>query len=193
MKTTTLQPKVRLQGLKPVRSRRKLLVVKAPVVKSLRILCISQVGSTFKVETRPTWTAKRGVLSESTGTDLEGSTKLTYSKPGDYTVTLTLENTLGADTKSYPVFKVGDVDGVEESMAGELRTYTVEGILFVEFAEDGDYQVGVYNASGMLVAQKDAAVVAGQNMSISLGAKGVYVVKVMKEGKVVRTVKVLNR
>lgn len=150
-------------------------------------------GSTFKVETRPTWTAKRGVLSESTGTDLEGSTKLTYSKPGDYTVTLTLENTLGADTKSYPVFKVGDVDGVEESMAGELRTYTVEGILFVEFAEDGDYQVGVYNASGMLVAQKDAAVVAGQNMSISLGAKGVYVVKVMKEGKVVRTVKVLNR
>ena len=44
-----------------------------------------------------------------------------------------------------------------------------------------------------VVAQKDAAVVAGQNMSISLGAKGVYVVKVMKEGKVVRTVKVLNR
>ena len=154
---------------------------------------VANAGSTFKVETRPTWTAKRGVLSESTGTDLEGSTKLTYSKPGDYTVTLTLENTLGADTKSYPVFKVGDVDGVEESMAGELRTYTVEGILFVEFAEDGDYQVGVYNASGMLVAQKDAAVVAGQNMSISLGAKGVYVVKVMKEGKVVRTVKVLNR
>ena len=111
----------------------------------------------------------------------------------NYTVTLTLENTLGADTKSYPVFKVGDVDGVEESMAGELRTYTVEGILFVEFAEDGDYQVGVYNASGMLVAQKDAAVVAGQNMSIPLGAKGVYVVKVMKKGKVVRTVKVLNR
>lgn len=30
-------------------------------------------------------------------------------------------------------------------------------------------------------------------MSITLGAKGVYVVKVMKEGKVVRTVKVLNR
>lgn len=150
-------------------------------------------GSTFKVETRPTWTAKRGVLSESTGTDLEGSTKLTYSKPGDYTVTLTLENTLGADTKSYPVFKVGDVDGVEESMAGELRTYTVEGVLFVEFEEDGDYQVGVYNASGVLVAQKEAAVAAGQHMSLSLGAKGVYVVKVMKEGKVVRTVKVLNR
>ncbi len=78
-------------------------------------------------------------------------------------------------------------------MAGELRTYTVEGVLFVEFEEDGDYQVGVYNASGVLVAQKEAAVAAGQHMSLSLGAKGVYVVKVMKEGKVVRTVKVLNR
>ena len=78
-------------------------------------------------------------------------------------------------------------------MAGELRTYTVEGVLFVEFEEDGDYQVGVYNASGVLVAQKEAAVAAGQHMSRSLGAKGVYVVKVMKEGKVVRTVKVLNR
>ena len=155
--------------------------------------CPFIAGSTFQVETTPTWTAKRGVLSESTGTDLEGSTKLTYKKAGDYTVTLKLENPLGSDTKTYPVFKVGDVDGVEENVAGELRTYTVEDILFVEFAEDGNYQVGVYNASGVLVAQKEAAVAAGQNMSISLGAKGVYVVKVMKEGKVVRTVKVLNR
>lgn len=155
--------------------------------------CPFIAGTTFKVETLPTWTAKRGVLSESSGTDLEGSTKLTYSKPGDYTVTLKLENSLGSDTKSYPVFKVGDVDGVEESVAGELRTYTVEDILFVEFAADGNYQVGVYNVSGMLVAQEEATVTAGQNMSISLGAKGVYVVKVMKEGKVVRAVKVLNR
>ena len=155
--------------------------------------CPFIAGTTFKVETTPTWTAKRGELSESTGTDLEGSTKLTYKNAGDYTVTLKLENPLGSDTKTYPVFKVGDVDGVEENVAGELRTYTVEDILFVEFAEDGNYQVGVYNASGVLVAQKEAAVAAGQNMSISLGAKGVYVVKVMKEGKVVRTVKVLNR
>ncbi len=74
----------------------------------------------------------------------------------------------------------------------KMRTYTVEGILFVRISR-GRRLPGGANASGMLVAQKDAAVVAGQNMSISLGAKGVYVVKVMKEGKVVRTVKVLNR
>lgn len=106
---------------------------------------------------------------------------------------MTLENTLGSDTKSYPVFLVDQKDAVEDGVADEMRTYTVEDLLFVEFAEAGAYQVGVYNVSGMLVAQEEATVAAGQHMSITLGAKGVYVVKVMKEGKVVRTVKVLNR
>lgn len=155
--------------------------------------CPFIAGTTFKVETLPTWTAKRGVLSESSGTDTEGSTKLTYSKPGDYTVTLKLENSLGSDTKTYPVFTIDEEDGVETGAMGEMRTYTVEDVLFVEFAEEGTYQVGVYNISGMLVAQEEADVVAGQHMSITLGSKGVYVVKVMKEGKVVRAVKVMNR
>lgn len=155
--------------------------------------CPFIAGTAFQVETLPTWTAKRGELTESTGTDTEGSTKLSYSKAGDYTVTLTLENTLGSDTKTYPVFKVSGGDGVADEVMGDMRTYTVDGVLFVEFAEEGTYQVAVYNVSGMLVAEKEAAVAAGQNMSITLGAKDVYVVKVMKEGKVVRAIKVLNR
>ncbi|HIY48362.1 MAG TPA: T9SS type A sorting domain-containing protein [Candidatus Barnesiella excrementavium] len=150
-------------------------------------------GEGFQVETRPTWSTKRGVFTESTGTDLEGSTKLSYTKAGDYTVTLKLENSLGSDTRTYPVFKVDLSSGVEDETAAEMRTYTVDDVLFVEFVEDGDYQVSVYNVSGMLVAQDEATVAAGQQMRISLGAKGVYVVKVMKEGKVVRSVKVLNR
>ena len=106
---------------------------------------------------------------------------------------LTLENTLGSDTKTYPVFKVSGGDGGADEVMGDMRTYTVDGVLFVEFAEEGTYQVDVYNVPGMLVAEKEAAVAAGQNMSITLGAKDVYVVKVMKEGKVVRAIKVLNR
>lgn len=155
--------------------------------------CPFIAGTAFQVETLPTWSTKRGVFTESTGTDTEGSTKLTYSKGGDYTVTLKLENSLGSDTKAYPVFKVNTGDGVADEVMGDMRTYTVDGVLFVEFAEEGTYQVDVYNVSGMLVAEKEAAVAAGQNMSITLGAKDVYVVKVMKEGKVVRAIKVLNR
>ncbi len=155
--------------------------------------CPFIAGTAFQVETLPTWSTKRGVFTESTGTDTEGSTKLSYSKGGDYTVTLKLENSLGSDMKTYPVFKVDGGDGVADEVMGDMRTYTVDGVLFVEFAEEGTYQVAVYNVSGMLVAEKEAAVAAGQNMSITLGAKDVYVVKVMKEGKVVRAIKVLNR
>ena len=155
--------------------------------------CPFIAGTAFKVETRPTWSTKRGVFTESIGTDTEGSTKLSYNSAGDYTVTLKLENSLGSDTRTYPVFKVDLSSGVEDESAAEMSTYTVDDVLFVEFVEDGDYQVSVYNVSGMLVAQDEATVAAGQQMRISLGAKGVYVVKVMKEGKVVRSVKVLNR
>lgn len=150
-------------------------------------------GSSFKVETLPTWSAKRGVLTESTGNDLEGSTKLTYSKEGDYTVTLKLENSLGSDSKTYPVLKVGDGSGIGEDAMGEMNTYAVEDVLFIDFAEDGTYQVAVYNISGILEAQQEATVAAGQKMTITLGSKGVYVVKVMKDGKELRAVKVMNR
>lgn len=150
-------------------------------------------GSAYKIETLPTWTAKRAVISEATGTATAGAAKLSYAKVGDHTVTLTLENTLGSDSKTYPVFAVGPLTGIEDmDAAGELRTYTIEDVLFVKFAEDGNYQVAVYNVSGMLVAQKAEAIYAGQNMRITLGANGIYLVKVMKDGKEVRTIKVLK-
>lgn len=77
--------------------------------------------------------------------------------------------------------------------AGELRTYTVEDLLFVEFAEDGNYQVSVYTVSGVLAAQKAETLHAGQNMSITIGTSGIYLVKVMKDGKEVRTIKILKK
>ena len=73
-----------------------------------------------------------------------------------------------------------------------MHTYTVDDVLFVEFAEDGNYQVAVYNVSGMLVTQKAEAIYAGQNMRITLGTNGIYLIKVIKEGKEVRTIKVLK-
>ena len=149
-------------------------------------------GSAYKIETLPTWKTKRAIISDATGNDIVGSAKLTYAEKGDYTVTLTLENTLGLDSKDYPVFSVIDPTGIEEKEAGELHTYTVDDVLFVEFAEDGNYQVAVYNVSGMLVTQKAEAIYAGQNMRITLGTNGIYLIKVMKEGKEVRTIKVLK-
>lgn len=151
-------------------------------------------GTTYKIETLPTWTAKRAVISESTGNDTEGSAKLSYVKPADRTVTLTLANTLGSDSKDYPVFSIYDPTGIEDqSSEVEMRTYTVEDVLFVEFTEGGNYQLAVYNVSGMLVGQKAGTISAGENMRVTLGTKGVYLIKVMKDGKEARTIKVLNK
>lgn len=151
-------------------------------------------GSAYKIETLPTWTAKRAVISEATGNDIAGNAKLSYEKASDRTVTLTLANDLGSDSKDYPVFSIYDATGVESMDAtDELRTYTVEDILFVEFAEDGNYQVSVYTVSGMLAAQKAEALYAGQNMRITLGTNGIYLVKVIKDGKEIRTIKVLKK
>ena len=44
-----------------------------------------------------------------------------------------------------------------------------------------------------MVAGKNAAIEAGQNVQVALGAKGTYVLVVEKDGKVVRSVKLLNK
>ncbi len=150
-------------------------------------------GEAYRIVTVPTWTAKRGVIADAQGTDKEGSATVSYTKAGDYTVTLTLENTLGYDQKNYPVFSVTPSTGIGDVNAEDLNIYTVDESLFVEFAEAGNYQVDVYNVAGAKVAEKAATVSVGQNMLITLGAKGVYVVNVQKDGKPVRAIKVLRK
>ena len=156
-------------------------------------------GTAFDVVTSPSWTARKGILSEGKGTGESGSVKLRYNDNrvgGDYTVTLTLANALGQDEKDYPVFRVtqkGDaIDGIGADGEG-VEAYTVGDGLFVKFAEDGDYTVEVYNANGMLMAQKSQNMAAGQNMNIRLGAQGVYIVRVLRGGELARTIKVIRK
>ncbi len=156
-------------------------------------------GSAYEVVTSPSWTARKGVLTEAKGNANEGSVKLTYGDNrtgGDYTVTLTLANALGQDQKDYPVFTVelDAINGVGADNSGEgVEAYTVGEAMFVEFAEAGNYAVEVYGANGMLMAQKSQHMDAGQNMCISLGSKGVYIVRVMRDGALARTIKVVRK
>ncbi len=163
-----------------------------PVQPSYISGCPFIPGEAYQIVTVPTWTAKRGIIADAKGTDKEGSATVSYTKGGDYTVTLTLENTLGYDKKNYPVFSLST--GINDvNSADDLHIYTVEESLFVEFAEAGNYQVAVFNVAGTKVAEKAATVSAGQNMLITLRAKGVHVVNVLKDGKPVRAIKVLNK
>ncbi len=149
-------------------------------------------GTAYPIVTKPTWEAARTLVSGD-GNGEEGSATIQFPKKGDYAVKLTLANGHGEDTKTYPVIKVGEMGAIGEiATDGGFSTYTVDGTLFVEFDADGDYTIEVYNMSGMLVGRKDASILAGQNAQIGLGTAGVYVVKVVRDGKLLRSVKVIS-
>ena len=151
-------------------------------------------GTAYPVTTVPTWNTRRATVNGN-GTGEAGSADISWARPGDYSVTLTLANGHGEATREYPVVKVSETQGIEDVVVDSegFITYTIEDALFVEFDQDGAYSVAVYNMAGTLVGQKDANVVAGQNMSIALGAQGVYLVKVTRDGQELRTVKVIRK
>ena len=74
-----------------------------------------------------------------------------------------------------------------------MNVYTVDGILFVEFASSGEYTVSVHDITGRLAGRSTRRMLAGDNMSISLSKGGIYVVSVEKDNKNMRTIKVLNK
>ncbi len=151
-------------------------------------------GSAFPVVTSPVWKAKKGVISSAEGNDTEGSAVVSYKNGGDYTVTLTLENSLGSDARTFQVIKVEGVEsGVESPEAEQIATYVVEGAAFVEFAREGNYKVALYTLDGKSVARKSVSVAAGESAQITLGAEGVYLLTLESEGKILRSVKLLNK
>lgn len=150
-------------------------------------------GTAYPVTTLPTWKAKKGIVSDVSGKDVAGSAKVSYAKAGDYEVTLTLANSLGQDQRTFRVIKVGVPDGIDNAAGAEMNVYTVDSQLFVEMAEAGNYRLNVYNAAGKLAASEAQQFSAGAKAQLTLHQKGVYVLSVEKDGKVVRTVKLLRK
>ena len=154
--------------------------------------CPFIAGSSYKITTLPTWSGRKVRVAEAEGNDVAGQAKVSFAAEGDYTVTLTLENVLGKDVKTYPVIKAGS--GINDIAAdGTISAYTVDDAVLVDFAEAGAYTVTVYDLAGNTVAQKAANVNGGEVMTIGVNADGIYLVKVVKEGTVLRTFKLLKR
>lgn len=155
--------------------------------------CPFIAGTAFPVITVPTWKAKKGVVEAGEGSDVAGTATVKYENGGEYAVTLTLTNSLGSDQRTFQVIKVDAAEGIEDVTAAEMKAYAVDGAAIVEFAQEGDYTVGVYTAAGQKVAGKAVTIAAGETVQVALGAKGTYVLVVEKDGKVVRSVKLLNK
>lgn len=150
-------------------------------------------GETYKVETKPSWTAKNATFADVTGNGEEGSANVSFRTGGDYDVTLTLSNALGKAEKTFSVIKVAYPTGVEAVEGAEMKAYTVGEDAIVEFAEAGAYEVSVYTTAGEQVARKAAQLNAGNVVNVHLAKAGIYVLNVKKDGKTVRTVKLIRK
>lgn len=152
-------------------------------------------GETYKVETKPSWTAKNATFADITGNGEAGSANVSFRTGGDYDVTLTLSNALGKAEKTFSVIKVEFAypTGVEAVEGAEMKAYTVGEDAIVEFAEAGAYEVSVYTTAGEQVARKAAQLNAGNVVNVHLAKAGIYVLNVKKDGKTVRTVKLIRK
>ena len=150
-------------------------------------------GETYKVETKPSWTAKNATFADVSGNGEAGSANVSFRTGGDYDVTLTLSNALGKAEKTFSVIKVAYPTGVDAVESTEMKAYTVGEDAVVEFAEAGAYEVSVYTTAGEQVARKAAQLNAGNVVNVHLAKAGIYVLNVKKDGKTVRTVKLIRK
>ena len=156
--------------------------------------CPFIAGESFKVETLPTWSAPKADLISSTGNDTAGKAVLSYDKDGVRNVTLTLANSLGKAQRVFTAITIGNGgNGINDVNGNELKAYTSGEDVIVMFAEAGNYELQVVNTAGQAQARKKAAITAGGNMQVHLANAGVYIVTVKKDGKTVRTVKLIRK
>lgn len=164
-------------------------------------------GTAFPIVTTATWedtqsrhtTFTKAAASRSavfTDSDEGGSVDVKFESTGDHYITLKLENSYGTSTAKFPMFEVNPeptaIDGIDADGEG-LKTYTVDRTFFLEFAENGSYTVSVFNTAGMLTAQETLGAAAGEVGRVDLGATGIYLIKIEKDGRVIRTIKVAAR
>ena len=150
-------------------------------------------GTAFSVETKASWKTRKGSFTEITGNDLQGSAKVTYPTGGDYEVTLTLENSYGKDQRTFQVIHIDATTGINETSTEEVKAYTVNDDILVDCAQAGAYTFEVYSIDGMQVLRNNVNVATGNTVRLHLANSGVYILKVKKEGKTLRTVKLIRK
>ena len=150
-------------------------------------------GTAFSVETKATWKTRKGSFTAETGNDVAGSAKVTYPTGGDYEVTLTLENSYGKDQRTFQVIHIDATTGINETTTEEVKAYTVNDDILVDCAQAGAYTFEVYSIDGMQVLKNNVNVATGNTVRLHLANSGVYILKVKKEGKTLRTVKLIRK
>ena len=136
------------------------------------------------------WMVEGARLNASTST----TANATYNGgDGKFPITLVATNSWGSATKTITDYMVvTSIDDVAGDAGYMVYPKPFEGTANVLFAEDGLFEVAVFSTDGKLVANEAYEVRAGElrEFSIATMNKGVYVVTILKEGKVIRSFKI---
>ncbi len=152
------------------------------------------IEGSLEITTKYTWK-----LDGASSPTVEGKTAtVTYSNMGKVGATLTLTNQWGEATKTVEnlveITSTTGINGVENEV--EFAAYPnpfVESVN-LRFAEAGVYTLNVLNVNGTLLQTNTLTTGAGEVTNVNVtGAKGLYLLQVMKNGKTYKTIKLVKK
>ena len=176
-----------------------------PMVESNRMAPLFGAGTPFlagkyEVKTLPSWKFE-GVATPGAviGDGVGGSTTVSWAtmENAPYKCTLTLENSWGKDVKSVTMFdacvKLDEAGQIVEDLSVYPNPFTES--VHVRFIEAGNYELDVFTLSGQLVQTKQLNVQNYEAVGINLNTaeQGMYLVRLKKEGKVIKSFKLEKR
>ncbi len=152
------------------------------------------IEGSLEITTKYTWK-----LDGASSPTVDGKTAtVTYSNMGKVGATLTLTNQWGEATKTVEnlveITSTTGINGVENEV--EFAAYPnpfVESVN-LRFAEAGVYTLNVLNVNGTLLQTNTLTTGEGEVTNVNVtGAKGLYLLQVMKNGKTYKTIKLVKK
>ena len=152
------------------------------------------VGS-LDVTTKANWNVEGAAITPQNKT-----ANATFSQPGTYKAELTLQNRWGEATMQLEdnIEVSGlpnDVNSIEAStLLVDISKTSTSSILRLHFAQAGTYQVQLINSAGAMLLQRNLNVSSDASEAIAFeGETGVYVLRILKEGKPYKILKLVKK
>ena len=159
------------------------------------VLGFPGVVGTYEIKTVPTWALGDGVISSSA----DKTAVVTYAAPGKKNVTLKLKNGWGEAEKTVEEIveitsEANAIDAVDAQLGFSVYPNPFVESVNLRFADNGRYTINVLGTTGALLQSNSFEAAQGQVVNVAItGAKGMYLVQVLKNGKVYKTVKVVKK
>ena len=154
------------------------------------------LSASHEVKTIPTWDVPGADIKSSSLTtsskkikaagDLTGSATVRWPTDAYRDITLTLTNDYGSDSKTITAVRVGDpVSGIDDIWADQdkLQIIQSQDVVIVRVEEAGQYEFRLFAADGRIIDQKADHMTAGNSVTLNLPNQGVYILSIVKDGK----------